>query len=138
VTVIDAAEVIIDLLQRGHAVEFRVRGDSMHPVIREDDAVHVEPSRDVRVGDVVLMLAERGLTAHRVIAHHGHTLITRGDNTPEPDAPVPLDRVLGKVMWVERNGERRHVTREYAFLRWLRRLRRAVKDQPRRHTPPSS
>lgn len=123
-TAIDAAEVIIDLLQRGHAVEFRVRGDSMHPVIREDDSVHVEPSRDIHPGDVVLTLADRGLTAHRVIARHGDTIVTRGDNTPEADAPVPLAQVLGKVTWVEREGERRHVAREYVFVRWLRRLRR--------------
>jgi len=126
VTAIDAAEVIIDLLRRGHAVEFRVRGDSMHPVIREDDSVHVEPSHDVRLGDVVLTLAHRGLTAHRVIACNGETIVTRGDNTPEADAPVALAKVLGKVVWVERNGERRHVARELAFLRWLRRLRRAL------------
>lgn len=125
-TVVDAAEVIIDLLQRGHAVEFRVRGDSMHPVIREEDSVHVEPSREVRLGDVVLTLAHRGLTAHRVIAHHGHTIVTRGDNTLEADAPVPLAQVLGKVTWVERDGERRHVAREYVFMRWLRRVRRGL------------
>jgi phage repressor protein C with HTH and peptisase S24 domain len=125
-TAIDAAEVITDLLQRGHAVEFRVRGDSMHPVIRAEDSLHVEPSRDIRRGDVVLTLTTRGLTAHRVIAQHGQTIVTRGDNNPEADAPVPLARVLGKVMWVERDGERRHVTREYVFVRWLRRLRRAI------------
>jgi phage repressor protein C with HTH and peptisase S24 domain len=125
-TVVDAAEVIIDLLQRGHAVEFRVRGDSMHPVIREEDSVHVEPSREVRLGDVVLTLAHRGLTAHRVIAHHGHTIVTRGDNTPEADPPVPLAQVLGKVTWVERGGDRRHVAREYVFVRWLRRVRRGL------------
>ena len=125
-TALDAAEVIVDLLRRGHAVEFRVRGDSMHPVIREDDSVHVEPTRDFRLGDVVLTLAHRGLTAHRVIACKGETIVTRGDNTPEADAPVPLAQVLGKVVWVERGGERRPVEREYVFLRWLRRLRRAL------------
>jgi phage repressor protein C with HTH and peptisase S24 domain len=125
VTAVDAAEVIIDLLQRGHAVEFRVRGDSMYPVIREDDSVHVEPSPDVRLGDVVLTLAARGLTAHRVIAQHGDSIVTRGDNTSEADAPVARAQVLGKVTWIEREGERRDVVREYVFLRWLRRLRRA-------------
>jgi phage repressor protein C with HTH and peptisase S24 domain len=128
-TAIDAAEVIIDLLQRGHAVEFRVRGDSMHPVIRENDSVHVEPGREIRRGDVVLTLATRGLTAHRVIAQDGQTIVTRGDNTPEADAPLQLAQVLGKVMWVERDGERRHVAREYVFVRWLRRIRRATTRQ---------
>jgi signal peptidase len=126
VTVIDAAEVIIDLLQRGHAVEFRVRGDSMHPIIREDDSVHVEPSRDLHRGDVVLTLAGRGLTAHRIIALDARTVTTRGDNTPAPDPPLPLTRILGKVTWLERNGQRRAVGREHALFLWLRRLRRAL------------
>ncbi|HEX8619654.1 MAG TPA: S24/S26 family peptidase, partial [Thermoanaerobaculia bacterium] len=117
---IDAAAVIIDLLQRGHAVEFRVRGDSMHPVIREDDSVHVEPLRDIRVGDVVLTDAERGLTAHRVIAMRGDTIVTRGDNAPHEDPPVVRARVLGKVTHLKRNGKRHTIAREIVLLRTLR------------------
>lgn len=123
---IDAAEVIADLLQRGHAVEFRVRGDSMHPSIREHDLVHVAPSQEVRVNDVVLTLAGRGLTAHRVIAVDGATIVTRGDNSRDADRALQRDRVLGKVVWVERNGARRAPFREGVLLRWLRRLRRAL------------
>lgn len=121
---VDAAEVIVDLLQRGHAVEFRVRGDSMHPSIREHDLVHVAPSGEVRVNDVVLALADRGLTAHRVIAVNGEQVLTRGDNTPSADRALARDRILGKVVWVERNGARRAPFREPILLRALRRLRR--------------
>lgn len=112
-TSIDAAEVIIDLLQRGHAVEFRVRGDSMHPVIRDEDAVHVEPVSQVHPGDVVLTLAARGLTAHRVVSVLDDVVVTRGDNAPEADDPVEWSRVLGKVTWVERNGRRCGVKRPW-------------------------
>ena len=114
---IDAAEVIVDLLQRGHAVEFRVRGDSMHPVIREEDVVHVEPVRVVGVGDVVLVQAERGLTAHRVVSVRDDLVVTRGDNAPEDDDPLPKARVLGRVEWVMRKGRKRGVKK-----RWWRRL----------------
>ncbi len=124
---VDAAAVIIDLLQRGHAVQFRVRGDSMHPVIREDDSVHVEPQRDIRVGDVVLTHADRGLTAHRVIAFRGETIITRGDNAPHDDPPLERARVLGKVMHLERNGVRRTLAREMLFVRVMRRIARAMR-----------
>lgn len=123
---VDAAEVIADLLQRGHAVEFRVRGDSMHPAIRDHDLVHVAPSPNVQVNDVVLTLAERGLTAHRVIAVDGDSIVTRGDNSRERDRAVPRDRVLGRVVWVERNGARRAPFREGLLLRWLRGLRRSL------------
>ena len=121
----DAAELIVDLLSRGHAVEFQVHGDSMHPVIRENDTLHVEPVRECARGEVVLVLAERGLTAHRVIAKRGTTLILRGDNAPCADDPVDASQVLGKVTYALRDGKKVNVlspiARAAAFLRRLRR-----------------
>jgi phage repressor protein C with HTH and peptisase S24 domain len=121
----DATELIVDLLGRGHAVQFQVHGDSMYPVIRENDTLHVEPLRDFARGDVVLVLAERGLTAHRVVSRRGTTLILRGDNAPAPDDPVEESQVLGKVTYALRDGKRVNVwsaaARAAAFLR--RRLR---------------
>lgn len=117
----DAAELIVDLLSRGHAVEFQVHGDSMYPVIRENDTLHVEPVRECARGDVVLVLAERGLTAHRVIAKRGTTLILRGDNAPAADDPIEKSQVLGKVTYVLRGGKKINVwsaaARAAAFLR---------------------
>lgn len=120
-----ATDVIVELLSRGHAVQFRVHGDSMYPVIRENDTLHVEPSRHFRRGDVVLVLAGRGLTAHRIIARRGTTLILRGDNAPAADDPVEESQVLGKVTYALRDGRSVDVrslrARAAAFLR--RRLR---------------
>jgi phage repressor protein C with HTH and peptisase S24 domain len=120
----NATELIVDLLARGHAAEFQVHGDSMHPVIREHDTLHVEPVRELARGDVVLVLADRGLTAHRVIARRGTTLILRGDNAPAPDDPVDASQVLGKVTYVLRDGKRHSVRsflgRAAAMLRRLR------------------
>lgn len=90
-------------------MQFQARGDSMHPLIRENDYLHVEPCDRVRVGDVVLILADRGLTAHRVIACRGGMVITRGDNAPAQDAEVEEDRVLGKVTHVLREGKKKEV-----------------------------
>jgi phage repressor protein C with HTH and peptisase S24 domain len=122
-----AKELIVDLLARGHAVEFQVHGDSMYPVIRENDTLHVVPSHDFRRGDVVLVLAERGLTAHRVIARRGTTLILRGDNAPAADDPVEESQVLGKVMYALRDGKRVSVrsalARASALLRRMMRTR---------------
>jgi phage repressor protein C with HTH and peptisase S24 domain len=116
----DATSVIVDLLARGHAVQFRAHGDSMHPVIREDDVLHVEPSKQIERGDVVLVLAPRGLTAHRVIARRGAQLVTRGDNAPAPDDAIDESQVLGKVTYVMRDGHRRTVSRNaMVFVRRL-------------------
>ena len=125
-SIIDATNVIVDLLERGHAVRFRVHGDSMHPVIRAEDVVHVEPGRAFRKGDVVLTLTGRGLTAHRVIRIDAQRIITRGDNAPAADDPADVSCVLGRVTSVERNGVTRAVRRENFALRWLRRLKRSL------------
>ena len=122
----NATDLIVDLLSRGHAAEFQVHGDSMYPVIRENDTLHVEPARTFTRGDVVLVLADRGLTAHRVIARKGPQLILRGDNTPAPDDPVEESQVLGRVTYVLREGKKIGVksaaARAAALLRrWLRR-----------------
>jgi len=113
-----AREVIVDLLARGHAVRFRAGGDSMHPIIRCDDCLLVEPADRTRIrrGDVVLTLADRGLTAHRVIALTDGTLITRGDNLRENDLPVDFSRVLGRVTHAERDGRTRRIRRASSVL----------------------
>ena len=120
---IDTPALISDLLARGHAVRFRAGGDSMHPIIKSEDYLHVEPAGGTRIrrGDVVLTLAERGLTAHRVIAVQGDTLITRGDNSDECDFPVDVDRILGRVTHVERHGRMRRVRRVSSVLLTLQR-----------------
>ena len=121
-----ATNVIVDLLSRGHSVRFRASGHSMHPIIRCDDYLLVEPLSSVRVGDVVLTLADRGLTAHRVVSVSGGMVITRGDNAPESDLPVTADRVLGLVTHAERNGKMRRVPRTRGLALRMRRLYRRV------------
>jgi len=122
----EATALIVDLLARGHAVQFRARGDSMYPVIRDDDLLHVEPSQPIARGDVVLVLAERGLTAHRVISRRGTTLVTRGDNAPAPDDPCDAAQVLGKVLYAERDG--RHVNVRSAAAQAAAFLRRTLRQ----------
>ena len=101
---LDAADVIADLLARGHSVRFRARGHSMHPLIRSDDYLLVVPAPQIARGDVVLTRADRGLTAHRVVSIAGNVVITRGDNAPADDAPIARERVLGVVTHAERDG----------------------------------
>jgi signal peptidase I len=97
---------IVDVLGRGVAARFHATGDSMHPTIRSGEHVHVAPAhpRSLRVGDVVLTRATRGLTVHRIIRVTPHLITTRGDNALVPEAAVPHHNVLGRVTHVEREG----------------------------------
>lgn len=119
----DATTLIVDLLASGHAVQFQVRGDSMYPLIRDHDYLHVEPVDRIGIGDIVLVLAPRGLTAHRVIARREGMVITRGDNAPAADDAVAEEKVLGRVTSVIRDGKPVNVwgvvARTTAFLRRL-------------------
>ena len=131
----DATAVIVDLLGSGHAVQFQARGDSMDPLIRDHDYLHVEPMDQVRIGVIVLVLAARGLTAHRVIANRDGMIVTRGDNAPAPDDPVPRGKVLGKVTAVIRDGREVKVhgvwsaaTARRRFRFFVRRMLRARKS----------
>lgn len=122
-------DTIVDLLGRGIAVRFQVHGDSMYPVIHSGDYVLVEPCSftDVRIGEVVLSLTGRGLTAHRVITITATTITTRGDNALALDAPFTAAQLLGRVRSVEHAGRLRAVTglrsaaaRAAAFVRRVR------------------
>jgi phage repressor protein C with HTH and peptisase S24 domain len=91
------------VLAAGHGARFRVEGDSMHPVIRGGEYVHVIPCAvsELRRGDVILTATGRGLTAHRIVRIEGQRIITRGDNSLRADPPVEAAKVLGKISQVE-------------------------------------
>lgn len=95
-----------EILRRGVAIRFQALGDSMHPSIRNGEHVHVAPAgaRSLRLGDVILARAARGLTAHRIVKLAGKSITTRGDNALQRDTTLDLDAILGHVTHIERQG----------------------------------
>lgn len=112
---------IEDVLRRGVAARFFATGDSMHPTIRNGEHLHVVPVdwSSLRVGDVVLARAKRGLTAHRLVALTAGTATTRGDNAVRRDAAVSKNEIIGRITHVERDG----ATIAIPGVRRLRRIR---------------
>lgn len=126
----DAAIVIAEILGRGHTVRFQASGDSMHPLIRSNDHLLVEPvdPSAIRRGDVVLARLDRGLTAHRVVrVDAAGTITTRGDNAPAEDPPFGAAQLLGRVVSIERDGVQHRVRRMPPPVFGLRRLARALR-----------
>lgn len=108
---------IRELLRSGYAARFRAAGDSMYPTIADGDYVNVEPAgeRPFSRGEVVLIDAPRGLTAHRIVrvtaaAAGRRWVTTRGDNSLRNDPPITETAVLGRVTSVERVGNHGKVT----------------------------
>jgi signal peptidase len=100
-------EISLELLRQGCRVRFRPGGQSMHPTIKDGEAILVEPANPAQIkrGDIILYRFERGVIAHRVKnIPSSDTFITRGDSSFTDDQPVPLNDVLGRVVAVERNG----------------------------------
>lgn len=100
------------VLDAGNVARFVARGDSMYPAIRDGDTVLVEPCMQdsLRIGEVVLSKAPRGLTAHRIVGirhrREAVELVTRGDNCLRKDPPLFPTSLLGRVVSVERNGRK--------------------------------
>jgi hypothetical protein len=99
-----------------HAVR-AYHGGSMLGTLRPGDQVIIEPVpfTAIRPGDVV---AFRPTTAdddklpivHRVVAIRPAGLLTQGDNNAQVDEElVTAERLLGRVVYVERDGRRRLV-----------------------------
>jgi hypothetical protein len=72
------------------------------------------------VGEIVLYQAEGDkLISHRVIAKTSEHVQTRGDAFANPDGPVSLSQLLGKVVAVE---EPFHIPLDNGLARWAGRL----------------
>lgn len=137
--------LISECLTHGRAVRFRAPGRSMHPTIRENEAVIVASvsASALAIGDIVLCRSGDKITAHRLIridhesgnaptAERRLRFIMRGDACSDSDPPAGPEQLLGKVLAVERKGRRIDpcgffpslYTRTYRFLsRLLRTLR---------------
>ena len=94
------------LLHRGANVRFRANGLSMRPNILNEDAVTIASveQEQLRRGDVALTCGKDGFRVHRVAGADKATgsIVTRADAGQEDDAVT--DRVLGKVIAIERDG----------------------------------
>ena len=135
-------KICTELLHKGHSVKFRAPGVSMYPTIWDGDLITVEPKNlaDVCVGEIILYYHENGVVAHRVVniktpqsSVHStqHLLLLRGDAAINDDAPVNSERILGKVVAIERNGRRidpycLRIKLHYKTRRFCSRIRRLL------------
>jgi signal peptidase I len=85
------------------------RGASMEPTLKSGDLIlwrRHEPSRPVRVGDVVGYFVRSRLVSHRVVLldDEHEVLVTRGDGNLFADPPVTSDAVCYVAVAAWRGG----------------------------------
>ena len=100
------------VLAGGLTLRFRARGISMHPFVRDGDALHVRAvvPEQVRTGDLIFFRNSRDkLLVHRVVqrveADGGLAFVAKGDRVRLLDGLIPPEDVLGKVLARERRGK---------------------------------
>ena len=106
-------QVLEGLLCEGHPVRFRARGGSMHPTIRDGDALVLTPIQPIalQIGDIVLACQAGRPLAHRIVRLTKRNdrpvrVVLRGDALLSCDLPMVPDAIVGRVIAVERNGRR--------------------------------
>ncbi len=109
-------EMILELLARGHAMEFATIGNSMWPLIDADSRVTVRgcPIEHLRFGDVVL-LAQPTMhgkyVVHRIVqvsrADGGVLIFTKGDSSPRDIQAYGEKTCIGVVELIT-TGSRRY------------------------------
>ena len=116
-------DVVAELLSRGCRVRFRAEGASMRPTIRGGETITIEPVSEIKMGDIALYRADRGLIAHRVVGiRNGNgnapLFLTRGEAAGSTEEAVEEQQVWGKVVAVERNGQSIDLGGRWAKLRY--------------------
>ena len=99
-------ELAEEVLRSSGHLRLQVTGWSMLPTICPGDTLVLKSAtaEDVSEGDIVLFRRDRRLFAHRVLARAGDQWLTRGDAMPYTDSPIGNRELLGRVVYLIRNG----------------------------------
>ena len=111
-------------IAEGHSVQFRLKGLSMSPLIRNGkDIVVLRPcsKEELRPMDVVLFRHGNKHLLHRIIERQGDKLLIKGDGSFVAKERCTVDDVIGKVQAVVRpSGKMLSVdSMKWKLLSWL-------------------
>jgi len=109
----ELVELSKEMMKEGYRVSLRATGKSMYPFIRDGDIIEIERVnvQQIKLGDIIFYHNEdRDIVAHRVIrkssGNLGPLFITKGDANSDSGEEVQPDKILGRVIAIERNGQK--------------------------------
>ena len=117
-----------DIFSQGKSARFQAKGWSMRPFIRDGDFLVVSPieNSSIKRGDVVFCITtENKVIVHRVIKKYKKdkdnriTMLIKGDATFSSPEKVEMQNVLGKVVAVERNGQKKRLDTKFHQIKGL-------------------
>lgn len=110
----------------GRQLHMQMITGSMRPLIREGDQLHIELQPQViQLGDILIYRHRGQFIAHRLVdirqSREGEQFILKGDAIPRFDAPLPRERIIGRVAYVEGvlGGTDYNTRRWQRFNRWI-------------------
>ncbi len=109
------SQLIREAIARQGYCCIRVGGYSMLPSIKNGDLICVESLENhrLRCGDIAAFFMDTTLIAHRIFGirstDSGIIYLTRGDAYFNSVGRICREDMLGKVVWLERNGRRKNL-----------------------------
>jgi signal peptidase I len=104
---------IISGLKAKDIFRFKVTGNCMWPLIQKGDWVFIEPfvnKSELQTGEIVLMDRGTDFVVHRLIGINNTEIITQGDRSKFPDPPMKREKIIGKVILIEKSWCRLRLT----------------------------
>ncbi len=83
---------------------FEVVSGSMEPEIGVHDIVILKLNSDYKVNDIVTYISDEDFVTHRVIGINNKMIVTKGDANNTKDNPITDKEVIGKVVYIVKNG----------------------------------
>lgn len=115
-------EEIDRMLQSGHSVTMRAKGNSMFPFIRsERDSVVLQRRQEITVGSIVLARLQNGsYVLHRVYRLEKEAVVLMGDGNLYARECCHRNEVVGVVTQIIRDGQQVDCTsRKERFKAWV-------------------
>ncbi len=82
---------------------FQVITGSMQPTIKIKDVVFEKITKNVEIGDIATFKYGNEYVTHRVIDKYDGFIVTKGDFNNSQDDPVPVENIIGKVIFIVSN-----------------------------------
>lgn len=115
-------EEIDRMLQSGHSVTMRAKGNSMFPFIRSEcDSVVLQRKQEITVGSIVLARLQNGsYVLHRVYRLEKEAVVLMGDGNLYATERCRRNEVVGVVTQIIRDGQQVDCTsRKERFKAWV-------------------
>lgn len=115
-------EEIDRMLQNGHSVTMRAKGNSMFPFIRDErDSVVLQRKSEIAVGSIVLARLQNGsYVLHRVYRLEKEELVLMGDGNLYATERCRRNEVVGVAVNILRDGRQVDCTsRKELFKAWV-------------------